>query len=90
MSYTSNIKVGDLVSFIKGQSDEVEGILFPGNKGSLYLVVSDPKMKVFTGQKKYSSHETLSVDIMLGTNVATVPVNLLQRTEKLVRKYDEP
>jgi len=78
----SGIRAGDLVSFIKGRSDEIEKTIFPDCLVSVYLVVSDPKMKVFTMSPGERSHETLSVEIMAGTSVHTVPVNILERTEK--------
>ena len=78
----SNIRSGDLVRFVKGRSDELEKLVFPENETSVYLVVSDPKMKVFTAAQGESSHETLTVDLMSGTTVRSVPINMLERAEK--------
>jgi|LWDU01.1.fsa_nt_gi hypothetical protein len=73
-----SIRSGDLVRFIRDQSDEIEKVLFPGAEGEVYLVVSRPKMSVYTvpGDR---SHETLSVEIVRGTQIQTVPVNVLER-----------
>lgn len=78
----SSIRSGDLVRFIAGRSDEIEKLVFPENDGCTYLVLSEPKMKVFTVSPGERSHETLSVDIMFGASVRTVPINILERAEK--------
>ena len=82
----SSIRSGDLVRFIAGRSDEIEKLVFPENDGCTYLVLSEPKMKVFTVSPGERSHETLSVDIMFGASVRTVPINILERAEKAFRR----
>ena len=78
----SNIRPGDLVRFAPERADALEKMVFPENEKNVYLVISEPKMKVFTASQGESSHETLTVDIMFGTTVRAVPVNVLVRTEK--------
>lgn len=73
-----SIRLGDLVRFIRDQSDEIEKVLFPGSSGEVYLVVSGPKMSVYTNRGD-GSHETLSVEIVRGIQIQTVPVNILER-----------
>lgn len=78
----SSVRSGDLVRFVP-KEHRLEKAMFPENDKSVYLVISDPKMKVFTAGQGETSYETLSVEIMCGTRVQTVPVNLLERTERL-------
>ena len=84
-----NIRSGDLVRFIKGRSDEIEKVLFPGSQGEVYLVVSPPKMSVYSdpGRQRGRTHETLTVEIAQGTQVKKVPVNILEVFEARNRSF---
>ena len=75
-----NIRKGDLVRFSQGRSCEIEKILFPKSKRGVYLVVSAPKMSVYSDDSVRAgrTHETLTVEIAQGTTIQKVPVNILE------------
>ena len=75
-----NIRKGDLVKFVSGRSDEIEKILFPASTKDVYLVVSAPKMTVYSDSSVRAgrTHETLTVEIAQGTHIKKVPVNILE------------
>ena len=75
-----NIRKGDLVKFSQGRSCEIEKILFPKSKSDVYLVVSAPKMSVYSDDSVRAgrTHETLTVEIAQGTTIQKVPVNILE------------
>lgn len=75
-----SVRAGDLVRFVKGRSDEIEKILFPRSSGDVYLVVSPPKMSVYSdpNERGGRTHETLTVEIAQGVQIRKVPVNILE------------
>tara|TARA_A100001515_G_scaffold4624_1_gene4540 strand:- start:638 stop:910 length:273 start_codon:yes stop_codon:yes gene_type:complete len=75
-----NIRKGDLVKFSQGRSCEIEKVLFPESKRDVYLVVSSPKMSVYSdeGSRSGRAHETLTVEIAQGIRIKKVPVNILE------------
>ena len=75
-----SVRAGDLVKFVKGRSDEIEKILFPQSAGDVYLVVSPPKMSVYSdpNERGGRTHETLTVEVAQGTQIRKVPVNILE------------
>ena len=86
-----NVREGELVKFVKGRSDEIEKILFPESPGEIYLVVSPPRMSVYSdpNERGGRTHETLTVEIARGTLVRKVPVNILRVVKSKKRDFSE-
>ena len=63
---------------MKGKPNALEKTLFPDAvNGDIYLVISDPRMTVYSSSGTVSQ-ELLSVEIMAGTRIKKVPVNVLK------------
>jgi len=69
------IRKGDLVEFVDDPLLDVENHFFFGSESEVYLVLSDPRMRVI------GPRELLVVELLSGREVKEVPIGYLKIIE---------